>query len=63
MTHKEEHIRDSEFADTWQAADADQFRKDEAAAAIAEFEAGGEYGPVDYSKLQKVSSEVSDSLF
>ena len=34
MTHYEEHLQDSEFADTWQAAEAAQFIKDEARVAI-----------------------------
>ena len=39
MTHYEEHIQDSAFADTWQKAEADRFLKDEAASAVAEREA------------------------
>ena len=33
MTHYEEHIQDSAFADTWQRAEADATRKYEAEAA------------------------------
>jgi hypothetical protein len=36
MTHYEEHLQDSAFADTWQAAEAARFLKDEEQAAIAE---------------------------
>jgi len=33
MTQYQEHIQDSQFIDTWQAAEAAQFLKDEAYAA------------------------------
>lgn len=38
MTHYEEDIQDSAFADTWQKAEADRFLKDEAAHAATERE-------------------------
>tara|TARA_B110000495_G_scaffold202306_1_gene222040 strand:+ start:1028 stop:1234 length:207 start_codon:yes stop_codon:yes gene_type:complete len=39
MTHYEEHLND-QYVDTWQAAEAAQFTKDEAAA-----EFNGDYAP------------------
>jgi len=38
MTHYEEHIQDSAFADTWQRAEAEATRKYEAEAAVADRE-------------------------
>ena len=63
-SHYEEHIQDSEFADTWQAAEAESVRKDEAVSAVADREIEhAEWVADGCPVFEKVEAEEVDSLF
>ena len=60
----EEHVQDSQFADTWQAAEAEAFRKDEAVAAVADREVEhAEWVAAGCPVFEEVEAEEVDSLF